>query len=98
MKAESTSEAGPEWADDVLVTGPDNNVPLNSPTGPIVPSIVRQAAAAGVRQGACVALRLPPSPACVADLLAVSRAGFALRTVRLGAGPDADRMLEAVPS
>ncbi|MPZ81435.1 MAG: AMP-binding protein [Actinophytocola sp.] len=83
MKAESASEVGPEWVDDVLLAGPDKNVPLHLSTGPIAQSVLRQLvaerrealAAAGLRQGGCVAPRLPPSLAYVANLLAVWRIG-----------------------
>jgi acyl-coenzyme A synthetase/AMP-(fatty) acid ligase len=83
MKAESASEVGPEWVDDVLLAGSDNNVPLRLPAGPIARSELRQLvaarrealAAAGLRPGGCVALRLPPSLAYVANLLAVWRIG-----------------------
>jgi acyl-coenzyme A synthetase/AMP-(fatty) acid ligase len=83
MKAESTSEVGPEWVDDVLLAGPDNQVPLHLPTGPIARAALRQLvaerhealAAAGLKAGGCAALRLPPSLAYVANLLAVWRIG-----------------------
>jgi acyl-coenzyme A synthetase/AMP-(fatty) acid ligase len=83
MKAEATSEIGPEWVDDVLLAGPDETVSLRLPTGPIAQSELRQLVAerrdaltaAGLRQGGCVALRLPPSLTYVANLLAVWRIG-----------------------
>jgi len=83
MKAESTSDVGPEWVDDVLLAGPDKTVPLQLPTEPIALSTLRQLVAerretltaAGLRQGGCVALRLPPSLAYVVNLLAVWRIG-----------------------
>jgi hypothetical protein len=45
MKAESTSEVGPEWVDNVLPAGPEDNAPLNSPADPIVRPVLRQAVA-----------------------------------------------------
>ncbi len=80
---EVPSEVGPEWVDEVLLAGPDNDVPLQLPTGPIARSALRQLvadrcdalAAAGLRQGGSVALRLPPSLTYVANLLAVWRIG-----------------------
>src|SRR4051812_43844264 len=83
MKSESASEVGPEWVDDVLLAGPDNDVPLLLPTGPIARAALRQLvaerhealAAAGLTRGGCAALRLPPSLAYVANLLAVWRIG-----------------------
>jgi acyl-coenzyme A synthetase/AMP-(fatty) acid ligase len=83
MKAESASEIGPEWVDDVLLSGPDESVTLRLPTGPIARAALRQLVAerrealtaAGLRPGGCVALRLPPSLAYVANLLAVWRIG-----------------------
>ncbi len=83
INKESTFEIGSEWVDEVLLAGPDNGVPLHLPTGPIVRSGLRQLvadrqealAAAGLVAGGCVALRLPPSVAYVANLLAVLRIG-----------------------
>jgi acyl-coenzyme A synthetase/AMP-(fatty) acid ligase len=83
MKAETTSGIGPEWVDDVLLAGPDGNVSLRLPAGPIAQSELRRLVAerrealtaAGLRQGGCVALRLPPSLTYVANLLAVWRIG-----------------------
>ena len=83
MKAEFASDVGPEWVDDVLLAGPDKSVPLQLPTGPIALAALRQLVAerrealtaAGLRQGGCVALRLPPSLAYVVNLLAVWRIG-----------------------
>jgi 3-hydroxy-4-methylanthranilate adenylyltransferase len=83
MKSESASEVGPEWVDDVLLAGPDNDVPLQLPAGPIARSALRRLVAdkqdalvaAGVQRGGCVALRLPPSLTYVANLLAAWRIG-----------------------
>lgn len=83
MKTETASEVGPEWVDEVLLAGPDNAVPLHLPAGPIARSALRRLvaerqealAAAGLRRGGSVALRLPPSLAYVANLLAVWRIG-----------------------
>ncbi|HEY7597666.1 MAG TPA: class I adenylate-forming enzyme family protein [Actinophytocola sp.] len=83
MQAEVTSEVGPEWVDEVLLAGPDKNVPLRLPAGPIAQSTLRQLVAerrdaltaAGLGRGGCVALRLPPSLTYVANLLAVWRIG-----------------------
>jgi 3-hydroxy-4-methylanthranilate adenylyltransferase len=82
-KAESASAVGPEWVDDVLLAGSGENVPLHLPTGPIARSKLRQLVAerretlvaAGLREGGCVALRLPPSLTYIANLLAVWRIG-----------------------
>jgi len=83
MKAEAASEVGPEWVDDVLLAGPDKAVPMHLPAGPIAQTLLRQLVAerraalvaAGLRQGGCLALRLPPSLTYVANLLAVWRIG-----------------------
>jgi acyl-coenzyme A synthetase/AMP-(fatty) acid ligase len=83
INTESTSEVGTEWVDEVLLAGPDNNLPLLLPTGPIARSALRQLVAerqealfaAGLRQGGCAALRLPPSLSYIANLLAVWRIG-----------------------
>ncbi|MGH3759215.1 MAG: class I adenylate-forming enzyme family protein [Actinophytocola sp.] len=83
MKVEAASEVGPEWVDEVLLAGPDKNVPLHLPAGPIALPALRQLVAerqealvaAGLRRGGCAALRLPPSLTYVANLLAVWRIG-----------------------
>jgi acyl-coenzyme A synthetase/AMP-(fatty) acid ligase len=83
MNAATAAEVGPEWVDDVLLAGPDNDVPLHLPAGPIARSALRQLVAervetlteAGLKEGGCAALRLPPSLTYVANLLAVWRIG-----------------------
>ena len=83
LKAESASGVGPEWVDDVLLAGPDDDIPLHLPTGPVARSALRQLVAerhealvaAGLTRGGCAALRLPPSLTYVANLLAVWRIG-----------------------
>jgi 3-hydroxy-4-methylanthranilate adenylyltransferase len=72
----------PEWVDEILLRGADGDTCLHS-DGPIDRSTLRRMvaerqsrlAAAGLRAGGCVALRLPPSPAYVANLLAGWRIG-----------------------
>jgi 3-hydroxy-4-methylanthranilate adenylyltransferase len=72
-----------EWVDEILLNGPDNDVCLHLPSGPIARSALRRLVAdkqealvaAGLRMGGCAALNLPPSLAYVANLLAVWRIG-----------------------
>jgi acyl-coenzyme A synthetase/AMP-(fatty) acid ligase len=72
----------PEWVDEVLLAGPDNDICVRSDR-PIDRFGLRQMVAeresrlvaAGLRGGGSLALRLPPSPAYVANLLAGWRIG-----------------------
>jgi acyl-coenzyme A synthetase/AMP-(fatty) acid ligase len=72
----------PEWVDEVLLAGPDRDVCLHL-GGPLdragLRALVAQRqerlVAAGLRRGDAVALRLPPSLAYVANLLAAWRIG-----------------------
>jgi non-ribosomal peptide synthetase component E (peptide arylation enzyme) len=72
-----------EWVDEVLLNGPDNGRCLYLDGAPIARSALRRLVVdkqnalvtAGVREGGCVALNLPPSLAYVANLLAVWRIG-----------------------
>ncbi|WP_158839848.1 class I adenylate-forming enzyme family protein [Saccharothrix deserti] len=74
--------ASPEWVDEILLRGADGDICLYS-GGPIDRSALRRMvaerqsrlAAAGLRAGGSLALRLPPSPAYVANLLAGWRIG-----------------------
>lgn len=74
--------ASPEWVDEFLLRGADGDICLHS-DGPIERSALRhmvvgrqaQLAAAGLRPGGSLALRLPPSLAYVANLLAGWRIG-----------------------
>jgi acyl-coenzyme A synthetase/AMP-(fatty) acid ligase len=83
MATESTPAVGPEWVDEVLLTGADNEVCLHLPTGPIARSALRQLVAekqealvgAGLGKGGRAALNLPPSVTYIANLLAVWRIG-----------------------
>jgi acyl-coenzyme A synthetase/AMP-(fatty) acid ligase len=71
-----------EWVDEILLAGADSDICLRS-DGPIDRSALRQMvaacqsrlAAAGLRAGGSLALRLPPSLAYVANLLAGWRIG-----------------------
>ncbi|WP_349876788.1 fatty acid--CoA ligase family protein [Micromonospora sp. HUAS YX12] len=71
-----------DWVDDILFTGRDTDVCLRLPD-PVdkgtLRRLVREAqdrlAQAGLRAGGAAALRLPPSPAYVAHLLATWRTG-----------------------
>jgi len=70
------------WVDEVLLAGPDDEVCLR-PGTPVTRAQLRalvgerqeRLAAAGLRQGGTVALRMPPSLAYVANLLAAWRTG-----------------------
>jgi acyl-coenzyme A synthetase/AMP-(fatty) acid ligase len=72
-----------EWVDEVLLNGPDNGVCLHLDGAPIARSALRRLVAdkqealvtAGLQEGGCAALNLPPSVAYVANLLAVWRIG-----------------------
>jgi acyl-coenzyme A synthetase/AMP-(fatty) acid ligase len=72
----------PEWVDEVLLHGADADVCLHA-DGPISRGALRRMVAerqsalatAGLRAGGCLALRLPPSLAYVANLLAGWRIG-----------------------
>jgi acyl-coenzyme A synthetase/AMP-(fatty) acid ligase len=72
----------PEWVDEVLLAGPDNDICVRA-GGPIDRAGLRQMVAArqsrleyaGLRNGGTLALRLPPSMAYVANLLAGWRIG-----------------------
>ncbi len=72
----------PEWVDEVLLAGGDQDIVLR-PDGLIDRAALRQMvvdrqsriAAAGLRAGGVLALRLPPSLAFVANLLAGWRIG-----------------------
>lgn len=86
MTAESsvaTAETtGPDWVDEVLLQGSDTEIcmrlpePLNRATlRGLVADRQRELTDAGLRAGGAAALRLPPSVAYVASLLAVWRAG-----------------------
>ena len=74
--------AGPEWVDEILLAGPDNQVCLHL-GAPITRAQLRAAvrereiplARLGIGAGSSVALRLPPSFAYVANLLACLRLG-----------------------
>lgn len=71
-----------DWVDDILLRGPDRDVCLHS-DGPIDRGMLRRMvkerqsrlAAVGLRSGGCLVLRLPPSVAYVANLLAGWRIG-----------------------
>lgn len=85
-KGLSATEAGletsPEWVDEILLAGADHEICLR-PDGPIDRATLRQMvaerqsrlAAAGLVAGGSLALRLPPSLAYVANLLAGWRIG-----------------------
>ncbi|WP_367128723.1 class I adenylate-forming enzyme family protein [Saccharothrix sp. HUAS TT1] len=74
--------AGPEWVDEILLRGPDDEICLYS-GGPVDRRALRRVVAerqerltaAGLRAGGSLALRLPPSLAYVANLLAGWRIG-----------------------
>jgi 3-hydroxy-4-methylanthranilate adenylyltransferase len=74
--------AGPEWVDEILLRGADADICLHA-DGPIDRAALRRMVAqrqsaleaAGLRAGGCLALRLPPSLAYVANLLAGWRTG-----------------------
>jgi acyl-coenzyme A synthetase/AMP-(fatty) acid ligase len=74
--------ASPDWVDEILLSGPDNDVCLCSDQ-PVDRRVLRQLvsqrqsvlAAAGLRAGGSLALRLPPSMAYVTNLLAGWRIG-----------------------
>ncbi|XVS61643.1 class I adenylate-forming enzyme family protein [Actinosynnema sp. CA-299493] len=74
--------AGPEWVDEVLLRGPDAQVCLHV-DGPVDRAALRRLVAerrarleaAGLRAGGSLVLRLPPSLAFVANLLAGWRIG-----------------------
>jgi 3-hydroxy-4-methylanthranilate adenylyltransferase len=74
--------ASPEWVDEILLRGADDDVCLYSDR-PVARSTLRQMVvahqsllvAAGLRAGGSLALRLPPSLAYVANLLAGWRIG-----------------------
>ncbi|TDV49722.1 class I adenylate-forming enzyme family protein [Actinophytocola oryzae] len=74
--------ASPEWVDELLLSGPDNEVCLCSDE-PVDRGTLRRLVsrrqstlvAAGLRAGGTLALRLPPSMAYVANLLAGWRIG-----------------------
>lgn len=72
----------PEWVDEVLLAGPDNDICVSSdrPTDraalrQMVAERQSRLSAAGLRDGGSLALRLPPSLAYVANLLAGWRIG-----------------------
>jgi acyl-coenzyme A synthetase/AMP-(fatty) acid ligase len=72
----------PEWVDEILLHGADGDIWIHS-DGPIERAQLRQMVverqsrlvAAGLRAGGCLALRLPPSLAYIANLLAGWRTG-----------------------
>lgn len=72
----------PEWVDEILLRGADDDICLYS-DGPIDRGALRRMvverqarlAAEGLRAGGSLALRLPPSPAYIANLLAGWRIG-----------------------
>ncbi|MFI9007900.1 class I adenylate-forming enzyme family protein [Actinosynnema sp. NPDC053489] len=72
----------PEWVDEILLRGPDDDICLYS-GGPVDRGALRRMVArrqerlaeAGLRAGGSLALRLPPSTAYVATLLAGWRTG-----------------------
>ncbi len=73
---------GPGWVDEVLLAGPDSDIclwlddPIDRATlRRLVAERQAQLAAVGIGAGGCVALRLPPSVAYVANLLATWRLG-----------------------
>jgi 3-hydroxy-4-methylanthranilate adenylyltransferase len=78
----SAEPGGHDWVDAVLLHGPDREMCLGL-DAPLDRGGLRRAvrerqerlAAAGVRAGGCVALRLPPSLAYIANLLAAWRIG-----------------------
>ena len=72
----------PEWVDEVLLAGPDDQVCLvlgapvdRSALRALVASRQQELTAAGLRAGGSVALCLPPSPAFITNLLAAWRIG-----------------------
>ncbi|QFZ21221.1 class I adenylate-forming enzyme family protein [Saccharothrix syringae] len=82
LAATGGAVAGPEWVDEVLLRGADGDVCLHA-GGPVDRRALRsmvaerqeRLTAAGLRPGGSLALRLPPSLAYVANLLAGWRAG-----------------------
>ncbi|MEV1117928.1 fatty acid--CoA ligase family protein [Actinosynnema sp. NPDC049800] len=81
-EAGSAPVVGPEWVDEVLLRGPDAQVCLQV-DGPVDRAALRRVVAerrarleaAGLRAGGSLVLRLPPSLAYVANLLAGWRIG-----------------------
>src|SRR4051812_43591005 len=75
-------DASPEWVDEILLSGADKAICLR-PDGPIDRATLRQMVAerqsrlvaAGLAAGGALALRLPPSLAYIANLLAGWRIG-----------------------
>src|ERR687884_1232401 len=74
--------AGPDWVDDILLAGPDDQVCLSF-GDPVTRAELRRQVldrqaileGLGLRRGGAVALQLPPSLAYVANLLASWRIG-----------------------
>ncbi|TDP93006.1 class I adenylate-forming enzyme family protein [Labedaea rhizosphaerae] len=81
-KIELGAVVGPDWVDELLLRGPDDDICLDV-DGPVTRAALRamvaqrqeRLAAAGLGAGGSLALRLPPSLAYVANLLAGWRLG-----------------------
>ncbi len=102
MHRSSSPEAPGDWVDRLLLAGPEQDICLEfdrpisrAELRELVSERQRALAGAGLAAGGAVALRLPPSLACVTDLLAAWRIGaqVALLDHRL-TGHEVSRALE----
>lgn len=78
----SEQDPGPDWVDEVLLSGPDNETCLflgepvsRAALRSMVAGAQEALAGAGLSRGGSVAFRLPPSTAFIANLLAAWRIG-----------------------